>query len=295
MIMRGIDEAWAKLDPALAASQGFGFIVGYVSQDESKNLTTSDIQRIHAAGLAVAFVMEYNASAALGGRPAGIDDGNVALQHFATLGVPSHVACYSAGTDFNVLPGEMSTCWAFEQGFASTMDNGGYRYGAYTGYPFGLYMTQRNYVGFIWQTYAWSNGAWLANAALRQTSNGVHIAGIDLDIDESEVVDFGQWNPGSDPLVNKEIPVVFKFVVPDGPVAGGIYYGLIGGGFWWMPDGATQAVFESSAHDNQVTISDSGSFSMVDATARFGPYIPRYAPDAGTPFELPAGTKLVVQ
>lgn len=193
MILRGIDEAWAKVDPAQAKALGYDFIVGYVSEDESKNLTRDDVDRIHGNDMAVAFVYEYNPQSALGGYSTGTANGNVALQHFQSLGVPPGVACYNAGTDFNVQPGQMSTCLAHETGFAVTMATGGYRAGAYTGYPFGLYLTQHNYSGFIWQTYAWSNGAWLAAAALRQTVNGVYVAGVDVDIDESERIDFGQW------------------------------------------------------------------------------------------------------
>lgn len=194
MILRGIDEAWAKLDPETAAAQGFDFIIGYVSEDETKNLTSADIVRIHAAGLAVAFVYEFNPSSALGGYPTGVANGQVALAHFQSLGVPTGVACYNAGTDFNVQPGQMSTCLSHETGFSDVLRPHGYRVGGYTGYPFASYLAQHNYGGFIWQTYAWSNGAWLASAALRQTANGVHIAGVDVDIDESEVIDFGQWS-----------------------------------------------------------------------------------------------------
>lgn len=193
MTLKGLDEAWGKVDPVTAYNLGYRFIVGYVSEDESKNLSRDDVARIHAAGMAVAFVYEFNPQSALGGYASGQNNAAVALAHFQTLGVPTGVACYNAGTDFNVSPGQMSTCLAHETGFAVTMATKGYRSGAYTGYPFGLYLTQHNYAGFIWQTYAWSNGAWLAAAALRQIQNGVHVAGIDVDIDESEVIDFGQW------------------------------------------------------------------------------------------------------
>ena len=193
MILKGLDEAWAKVDPAYAYSQGYRFIIGYVSEDPTKNLSANDIARIHAANMAVAFVYEYDTNAALDGYPTGVANARVALGLFAKLGVPTGVACYTAGTDFNVQPGQMSTCLSYETGFADTMHAVGYRYGAYTGYPFAAYLTQHNYSGFIWQTYAWSNGAWLAAAAIRQTQNGVHVAGIDVDIDESEIIDFGQW------------------------------------------------------------------------------------------------------
>lgn len=198
MILRGIDEAWAKVDPAQAYALGYRFIVGYVSEDPTKNLTASDIVRIHAAGMAVAFVYEFNPTSALGGFATGVANATTAVKLFESLGVPTGVACYNAGTDFNVQPGQMSTCLAHETGFSTRMAQHGYRSGAYAGYPFGAYLTQHNYSGFIWQTYAWSNGAWLAAATLRQTANGVHIAGVDVDIDESETVDFGQWE--SDPM-----------------------------------------------------------------------------------------------
>lgn len=194
MILKGLDEAWAKAEPQTAYDVGFRFIIGYVSQDNTgKNLTADDVARIHAANMAVAFVYEYNPSSALGGYSQGVIDGRIALAHLQSLGAPTGVACYSASTDFDVQPGQYSVCLAYETGFAGVLLAAGYRAGAYTGYSFAQYLASHNYAGFIWQTYAWSHGAWLASAALRQTKNGVSVAGSNVDIDESEVVDFGQW------------------------------------------------------------------------------------------------------
>src|SRR5262249_42156166 len=48
-------------------------------------------------------------------------------------------------------------------------------------------------IRYGWQTYAWSHGQWDARAQLRQTLNGVHIAGFDVDLDEAHAADYGQW------------------------------------------------------------------------------------------------------
>jgi Domain of unknown function (DUF1906) len=206
--VKGLDEDWSKVDPAIAYADGYRFTIGYVSQDATgKNLTRSDIDRLHAAGLAVAFVYEYGVSQPLNGYSQGVTDARIAVADLHSLGVPTGVACYVA-VDFNVQPGQMSTCLAYVTGFAVTLAMSGYRAGCYTGYPFGLYLNQHNYGGFIWQTYAWSNGAWLAAAALRQTQNGIHEAGAVIDNDESETIDFGQWEPAmSQPVDSKNAQI----------------------------------------------------------------------------------------
>lgn len=195
MILKGIDEDWSKVDPWRAWQDGFRFIFGYVSQDMTgKNFAPSDVSSILSNGFAIGLVYEYNPQSALGGYSQGVTDAQIAIAHAQSLGAPLGVALYAA-VDWNVQPGQMSTCLAYATGFLATCSAVGYRSGIYGGYPLCLYLQQHNYGGFLWQTYAWSNGAWLAGAAVRQTQNGVSEAGVTIDLDESEVIDFGQWQP----------------------------------------------------------------------------------------------------
>lgn len=193
MILKGLDEDWSKVNPTQAWLDGFRFIFGYVSQDGTgKNFSPGDVASIFAAGFAIGLVYEYNPQSALGGYLQGVTDANIAIAHAQSLGVPRGVALYAA-VDWNVLPGQMSTCLAYATGFLDTCAAAGFRSGIYGGYPLCYYLTQHNYGGFLWQTYAWSNGAWLAAAAVRQTLNGISEAGATVDLDESERIDFGQW------------------------------------------------------------------------------------------------------
>jgi Domain of unknown function (DUF1906) len=193
MPMKGIDEDWAKADPVQAATLGFLFIVGYVSQDTTgKNITLSDVQRIHAAGLDLGLVYEYNPQSALGGRVQGVTDANIAISHAKGLGAPSGTALYAA-VDWNVGSDQMATVLEYALGFLATCLNAGFRSGIYGSFSVVAYLALHGYAGFLWQTYAWSAGVWYQKADLRQTQNGVHVAGATVDIDESETLDWGQW------------------------------------------------------------------------------------------------------
>lgn len=226
MILKGIDEDWAKANPVQVVRDGFGFVFGYVSQDTTgKNLTATDVSNLHAVGLAIGLVYEFNQLSALGGYAQGVVDAQIAIAHARGLGGPNGLgapvgtALYTA-VDWNVQPGQMSTVLGYATGFLDTCVTNGFRSGVYGGYPICAYLSQHNYGGFLWQTFAWSNGAWLAAAAVRQTVNGVHEAGATVDLDESERVDFGQWEAE---LVKDESIVEDTLFLAESNVDGAIY------------------------------------------------------------------------
>lgn len=230
MILKGLDEDWSKVDPVQAYADGFRFIFGYVSQDTTgKNLTASDVLRIHAANMAIGLVYEFNPQSALGGYQQGITDAGIAIAHAQSIGAPSDTALYAA-VDWNVQPGQMSTCLAYAVGFLVTCASAGFRSGVYGGYPLCYYLNQHNYGGFLWQTYAWSNGAWLNAAVVRQTLNGIHEAGATVDLDESEYIDFGQWE------AEMATTILLSIEMQDNTVRSGPTDGL--GRFHWIPDQA---------------------------------------------------------
>ena len=230
--MKGLDEDWSKVDPVQAWRDGFRFAVGYVSQDQTgKNFTFDDISRLRAAGFAVGFVYEFSPNSALGGYQQGVADATIAIAHAQGLAVPAGVALYTA-IDFNPTSTQLPLVLAYVTGFLAVCATHGYRSGAYGGLATVNYLQSHNYGGFLWQTYAWSGQppVWLAGVALRQVQNGVHEAGATIDVDESEIVDFGQWNSE---LERRNDMVLLNINMTDGTVRSGIADGV--GGFHWVP------------------------------------------------------------
>lgn len=243
MILKGLDEDWSKVDPTQAAADGFGFAFGYVSQDTTgKNLTADDVARIHAAGMAVALVYEFNPQSALGGYNAGTRDAAIAIAHAQSLAAPADIALYAA-VDWNVTDAQKATVLAYANGFADACRAAGFRSGIYAGYWVCLYLLQHNYPGFLWQTYAWSGGLWLTEAVVRQTLNGIHEAGATVDLDESEVIDFGQWEAEMSTGAEAEDMVRLLVQMPDGSVREGVADGV--GGWHWITEEDALKKFDS--------------------------------------------------
>jgi glycoside hydrolase-like protein len=190
-----IDEAWAKVDPQTARNQGYAGIIGYVSQDDTgKNLTADDAARIHGVGLDVGLVYEYNPQSALGGLAQGWADAGIAVAHARSIGAPAGTCLYAA-VDFNASTGELGTIYTYALGYQATVQASGYRAGVYAGFPVVDYLAKSGYTGLLWQTYAWSESKWSDRANVRQVANGIIIAGADVDRDEAETPDWGQWPP----------------------------------------------------------------------------------------------------
>lgn len=192
-----IDEDWSKVDPQAARALGYTGVIGYVSQDTTgKNLTRADVDAIHAAGMSVGLVYEYNPKSALGGHTQALKDGMAALLSASYLQVPRMVALYAA-VDWDVQPQEMSSVASYLAAYSQLIHNNGFRSGVYGGYNVCNAPAVRVNVDFLWQTYAWSGGRWAEPLAVRQVRNGVHVAGAVVDQDETSVADWGQWAPST--------------------------------------------------------------------------------------------------
>lgn len=190
-----IDEAWAKVDPAEAARLGYAGVIGYVSQDNTgKNLSQYDVDMIHAAGLSVGLVYEYSPQSAAGGFYAGTRDADIAIAYAKALGAPPGVCLYAA-IDWDVSNTQMINVAEYLRGYGTRVENAGYRHGMYAGYYPCIWARQNGYQGLLWQTYAWSGGLWFDGVAVRQTANGIIVGGANVDRDEAEVTDWGQWSP----------------------------------------------------------------------------------------------------
>jgi len=196
-----LDEAWSRVDPVKARAAGYSGVIGYVSEDATgKNITLAEIAAAHASGMDVGFVYEFANNAAHEGAMRGQRDGQIALIHARDLGIPAGVALYCA-VDFDAQPADMPAVLAYARHFQSTVSLGGYRSGVYGSYAVCLMLHNNGYNGFLWQTYAWSHGLWSVGLSVRQLKNGISVAGANVDQDQTQVADWGQWpatgTPGS--------------------------------------------------------------------------------------------------
>jgi hypothetical protein len=189
----GVDEAWARLTPAQAKAAGKQFVVGYVSEDPSKNLTLAEVQAYHAAGIAVLLVYEYNTAAAETGANGGHKNATLAAQLAKALGYPPSCAIAFAIDEPSPNLGMLS---AYAAAFTAVCHAAGYSDMVYGGYSTVKYCLDHALVDLGWQTYAWSNGQWDTRAVLRQVQNDVTIAGVSLDLDTATTANYGAWMPG---------------------------------------------------------------------------------------------------
>jgi hypothetical protein len=185
----GVDYSWYRPSPSSLKSDGYAFVCRYLSHDTTgKNLSKSEADALIAAGLNVVDNWEDSATDALSGYDLGVSDAKDAQAQASADGAPSTRPIYFS-VDFDATPGEETAINAYFDGVASVI--GVDRTGAYGGY----YVIQRLFdagkIKWGWQTYAWSGGQWDSRAQLRQVQNG--IAGGEMDEDQSEAADYGQW------------------------------------------------------------------------------------------------------
>ena len=185
----GVDYSWYRPSASSLASSGYKFVVRYASYDTTgKNLSKAEADELIAAGLNIVSNWENGSQDALSGYNLGVSDAQAAEQMFAADGAPATRPIYFS-VDFDATPGDQTAINSYFDGVASVI--GLDRTGAYGGY----YVIQRLFdagkIKWGWQTYAWSGGQWDSRAQLRQTQNG--IAGGQMDEDQSEADDFGQW------------------------------------------------------------------------------------------------------
>ena len=182
--IQGLDVAWERPAIAQIKATGAQWVARYLSPDETKNLTATEVHDYPAAGLAIVTVFESAAARATQGRAAGVADAQLAEQQRQALGLPDdHIHHFAVDTD---------TSWAavkpYFDGVVSVI--GLDRAGCYGG----LHVIQGAYnygLRYLWQTVAWSGGAWFPQATIRQPG-GMLLAGA-ADLDYADAFDFGQY------------------------------------------------------------------------------------------------------
>jgi hypothetical protein len=191
MPREGIDYAWHHaLNVDAFRRAGKTFVVRYLSNDSTKNLNTSEAHLLSDAGFDLVVVWESTAKRALAGRSAGAADAKKAARQAKECGMPGRRPIYF-GVDFDATDADKPRIANYLRGAASVI--GLRRVGVYGGYWVIKYCFDHAVVTFGWQTYAWSGHHRDQRAQLYQHKNGVHIGGVECDLDTAYAADFGQW------------------------------------------------------------------------------------------------------
>lgn len=148
--MLGIDYAWQHPNPAAIKAAGYDFVLRYLSQDPSKDLTAGEAQALHAAGLSVGVIWEQAAQAALNGAAQGTADAAQANSQADTVGYPAGCPIFFA-VDFDVQPGQMPAVVAYFQSAKANSERpiGAYGSGA-------LVAGVQGECDYLFQAEAWS-------------------------------------------------------------------------------------------------------------------------------------------
>ncbi len=173
---------------------GVSFVCRYLSfvnnLTQVKLLSLGEAKGLSAAGISIVSNYEWYANRALEGFASGVADARIAAsQHAACGGPPDRPIYFSVDVDV-----AGTECLEYFRGVASVI--GASRTGVYGSYRVLNYLLVSGLVGWGWQTYAWSYGAWEPRAHIQQYLNGVSMSGHSVDYNRSMHIDFGQWSIG---------------------------------------------------------------------------------------------------
>jgi hypothetical protein len=187
-LAHGVDFAWGAPSVATMKHSLFAaFGASYFSHDPSKGWAQRAglVSSYHAAHIATVGVWESTATRASQGCESGYTDAAEAARQARAVGNTDRPIDFAIDFDAS---GEQVAAY-----FRCAHEVLGSRVGAYGGYRPLQYLCAHHLVGHTnWQTYAWSNGAWLpaSCAPLEQYLNGSSV-----DYDRAIAADYGQW-PG---------------------------------------------------------------------------------------------------
>lgn len=211
-----VDYSFSKPSAAGLARAGYVAAGPYVGPGTApKHLTAAERDALHAAGLSIFLNVEGATGDARNGAKVGTYHGHLGVADSQALGAPARVALYAA-IDFDVQPNEWPAVAAYLRAYGAVVRAAGYRVGAYGGLNAMTWAASTaGLVDCLFQTYAWStrNGSvvWHPAAVIRQTHNGVSMAGGQVDIGQSLAPDFGQWPPVNQPtLGDDDMPIYVR-------------------------------------------------------------------------------------
>lgn len=192
-----VDYSFSKPDPAGLAAAGISSAAAYVGPGTSgKWFTSSEIADLHAHGLSATLLVEGTEKGAAGGATMGTYHANLAVSHAQRLQAPRGCVLIAA-VDWDVQTYDWAAVTAYFQAFRAVASAAGYRTGIYGGLNSITWAVRDGLADVYFQTYAWSmrNGVlvWHPRAVIRQTKNGVSLAGGDVDLGQALEPDWGQW------------------------------------------------------------------------------------------------------
>lgn len=205
--MKGID-CTAKITPAIAKSlksSGYKFVCRYLVPDSPilrwKRLVSDEVKALTDEGMFVVSVFETTANRPKEGFVAGTIDGKKAAFEAALINQPRGSTIYFA-VDYDASASDYHLIESYLQ--AAKVELPDYKIGVYGGYRVIEEMAKRKACDCFWQTYAWSSGLLSKHANIYQNKNGVYVAGIQCDLNDSYGNE-GWWNYMQDKKDWKEI------------------------------------------------------------------------------------------
>ncbi len=185
--MKGIDctvQITSALAKALKAL-GIEFIARYLVPEKYawKRLTAAEIKATAAEGIWLLSIFETTADRAGGGAEAGQIDGKLALAEAGIVNQPVGSAIYFA-VDYDAQQKDYDAIEAYFLA-ARQQIKPAYLIGCYGSYAVIEELFRRDVIDCGWQTYAWSKGKLSPKASVYQHKNGVTMAGIQCDMNES--------------------------------------------------------------------------------------------------------------
>jgi hypothetical protein len=196
-MLRGLDYAGGRPDPAAIAAAGYSFVCRYLSDGgpglPGKLLLPAEAAALRANGIDIVSNWETIADAALGGYARGITDAQAALARvIACGGSPSRPIYFSV--DFDATPQQQDAINAYLTGIGSVL--GVARTGIYAGYWPLSRALDAGVAQWGWQTEAWSGGNLDPRAQIIQRNSWGYatVDGVQCDINEATDSDYGQWS-----------------------------------------------------------------------------------------------------
>jgi len=200
-MIRGLDFAWAHvpLDAVAKYVGNGGFVCRYGSDDLSKDLSWAEAKAYASRGVWSVLVYETTANRATAGFVAGQVDAAKAKARAKLLHMPDDRPVYFAVDFDSAGPNVLQ----YFKGLVDVL--GTHRVGVYGGLRVCEYLYNLGLVKYVWQTYAWSAGAWAKVTHIRQVKNDIIVGGVGCDADEAYpdlLGDYGQWMPDISPLAH---------------------------------------------------------------------------------------------